>query len=1155
METNPRSMESTNRVLSSDSSTPGGFPKNPFVGLRPFRSDEGLLFFGRREQTLELLQQLQQSRFLAVVGSSGCGKSSLIRAGLIPKLEAGFLVEQRDQWRIATAKPGDAPLHNLAESLVQTFADGSDGADIASLVDGMTTLCAQAVVDFLRTRLKDSEANLLLLIDQFEELFTFGRYGQREINDSDDTRSKETQTAERLERERRRDEAADFVSIMLGLAEQSELPIYVVMTMRSDFLGDCDVFYGLPEAINVSQYLVPRLARPQRQEAIENPIRLYGRTISQRLLDRILNDAGEEADQLPVMQHAMMRTWDKWKASGDSIVDLEHYEAAGGLKQALSDDAEEALAGMSPEDVNITKKLFQALTDTDLRGRRIRRPTHLREIEAITNASREKLLEIISHFSGHGRSFLHLSQEQLEPLVDISHESLIRQWGRLREWVTRESRSREIYLRLVGTAVRYYKPVPEDDLLRGAALSLALEWCEKRKPNQAWANRYHPALDLALKFLDESKAQRDRDAAEAERQRNAALEQKQQFAEAEAAARKKELDQALELATQREAAARWQRRAIYGLAFLLILAVATTVYAVRAGYKAKQQKDHAEQAEAKAELLSAELAAYVERLKTSVRKEQGYKDELAGKLKTEEKLKGEAERLKVEAEKQAHFAKQQAARAKREATRANFEAARAQKALDEANRANKLALDKADEAFEEKVKALATQSANQTFRDALGLSRINNPAAAAKKYNEAADAYKSLTERDYEGEGIALLELADMYLRSHDQALFDQGAGLLRQANEAFLAIEKTKPVQSNNGQAAAVLKMRDFMLSDRVLREVSDEEADEFREEESEDMLKKAYGFYDDAKNAEGMAFIADLYADVIRTSLQSVYHRRLASMYGNQVAYYPEQENAPKKVSLFLKIASVFKRLNDTAEATTHFENALKVYRDFSDPEGVARTYVDIGFLLGTEKELGTEEDIAKNIELALQTIGRENKIGEASTLRYVCRKYQETWSKGPAARPGFVTETAATEYCSRALAIYQSLTGSPGSRIRQAETLTDLGTINAANKSIALQHFQAAYKLYQEEEKATSTADNLKNIEEKEKNNKRQKAKAALLLNIGAIQEQMGQLDEALESFEEARRTLSDQDVLIDALRAKRGFDRVNGTIPQKKSAVPD
>src|SRR5512147_1469804 len=100
----------------------GAAAMNPFVGLRPFESEDSLLFFGRREQAIELLQRLHETRFLAVVGSSGCGKSSLVRAGLIPKLKAGFLVEECDLWRIATMKPGDAPLENMAAALLEAVA-------------------------------------------------------------------------------------------------------------------------------------------------------------------------------------------------------------------------------------------------------------------------------------------------------------------------------------------------------------------------------------------------------------------------------------------------------------------------------------------------------------------------------------------------------------------------------------------------------------------------------------------------------------------------------------------------------------------------------------------------------------------------------------------------------------------------------------------------------------------------------------------------------------------------------------------------------------------------------------------------------------------------------------------------------------------------
>jgi uncharacterized protein YoxC/energy-coupling factor transporter ATP-binding protein EcfA2 len=1106
-------------VLSYDNngSTAAAFSVNPFVGLRPFRSDEGLLFFGRREQTFELLHQLQQSRFLSVVGSSGCGKSSLIRAGLIPKLQAGFIVEQRDQWRIATAKPGDAPLLNLAQSLVKTFSDGSSSEDVAALCENMKTECTQAVVEFLTTRLKESDANLLLLIDQFEEVFTFGRYGQREIAEGDDTRSKEVQVAERLEREGRRDEAADYVSIMLGLAAQTELPVYVVMTMRSDFLGDCDVFYGLPEAINESQYLVPRLARPQRQEAIENPIRLYGQTISQRLLDRILNDAGEEADQLPVMQHAMMRTWEKWKASGDPVIDLEHYEAAGAMKHALSNDAEEALSGMSAEDLSITKKLFQALTDNDPRGRRIRRPTHLAEIQAITGASREKLLEIISHFSGHGRSFLQLSQEDSDPLVDISHESLIRQWNTLRNWVTKESRSKEIYLRLVGTAIRYYKEKPEDELIRGAALQLALDWREKRKPNQAWANRYHPGLDLALKFLDESKTQRDRDIAEAERQRNAEIERErrdlenaQRMAEAEAAARKKELDAALELATQRESAARWQRRAIYGLVFLLVLALGTTAFAVRAGIKANERKKRAEEAERTAKDLSEQLKGTINQLNESLGKEKKLQGEIAAKFETEQRLKREAEKLRDEAKLQAAFANKQA--------RLAIAAARREKAAlkdlviarDRAEAAAIAAANNAKIARNAEVEAIRTQQANHTFREGLTLARTNNRKAAADKYSEAATLYKSLTEPDSDGEASTYLELADLYFQSEDSKLLKEGMDNLEKAQDIF------KEIKNENGNAACSIKMGDFFTSNSILQDAVGSEADYFRYA-SVVMYMQAFESYKEAKNLPGMAATSDKLADLSRTSNDSEYLSIILAIYEELLTFYTERNYAPEKVSLYLKLGETHNRLKKTEEAKKDFENALKVYADFGDDEGKeaeARTYVDIGFVLGEENEIKSHVDQAM---VAVRKMN--NPIAEANTLRYIGNKLQRRWQMGPTSRPEFASEPKrAADYYAQALTLYQR---SPESRINQAETLTDLGTINLQiDKSAALDHFQKAYDLYTDKEDSQ---------------------RASLLFNIGLIQEANGQWDAALKSFKEAESKFGDAD-FIEQLRASRAVERV-------------
>ncbi|MEN3335245.1 MAG: hypothetical protein V7641_4610 [Blastocatellia bacterium] len=165
------SLLQTPSLLAGDEA--GTATMNPFVGLRPFESEESLLFFGRREQAIELLQRLHETRFLAVVGSSGCGKSSLVRAGLIPKLKAGFLVEERDLWRFATMKPGDAPLENMAVSLLEAVSVEASKANINELVEAIQGEGAQAILARLQEALGGEDTNLLLLVDQFEDLFRF----------------------------------------------------------------------------------------------------------------------------------------------------------------------------------------------------------------------------------------------------------------------------------------------------------------------------------------------------------------------------------------------------------------------------------------------------------------------------------------------------------------------------------------------------------------------------------------------------------------------------------------------------------------------------------------------------------------------------------------------------------------------------------------------------------------------------------------------------------------------------------------------------------------------------------------------------------------------------------------------------------------------
>ena len=270
------------------------FSLAPYPGLRPFRAEEADIYFGRETQTDALLDRLGRTRLLAVVGPSGCGKSSLVRAGMIASLQTGFMAAAGADWRIADLRPGDRPMARLARAL-RPFAPPAEATEMAEaealpLIEAALRRGPLGLVEWLRDVGLPPATNLLLLVDQFEEIFRYREKGDR-------------------------DEADAFVALLLASAAQRELPIYIVITMRSDFLGDCALFSGLPEAINDSQYLTPRLTREQCRLAITGPAKVFGGAVDPALVNRLLNDFGPDPDQLPLLQHALMRMWDRARLS------------------------------------------------------------------------------------------------------------------------------------------------------------------------------------------------------------------------------------------------------------------------------------------------------------------------------------------------------------------------------------------------------------------------------------------------------------------------------------------------------------------------------------------------------------------------------------------------------------------------------------------------------------------------------------------------------------------------------------------------------------------------------------------------------------------------------------------------------------------------
>lgn len=464
---------------------------NPFPGLRPFTIDECHLFFGREGQVDEILLNLSRFRSVTVMGYSGSGKSSLMNCGVVPVLLGGFMTHTSPYWSVISTRPGDSPITNLANAIVNQLVqqgriDEGDAQIHKSIINSVLRNGPEGLVDVCRyLQLKEGE-NIFFLIDQFEELFRF-----REKGDGDYA-----------------NDATAYVNLILEAVRQTEVPIYVSINMRSDFIGECAVFPGLTQMINQSNYLVPQLTREQKRMAIEGPVAVGGGRISSRLLKRLLADIADHQDQLPILQHALMRTWDYWVANREQgePIDIRHYNAVGKIGQALSLHANEAYEELTTREKEIAEILFKNVTERNQENQGLRRPCKVETIAELADASVPEVVKVIEEFRKPGRSFLMPGiQVPLKgaSVIEISHESLMRIWSRLSAWVEEEFESAAMYKR-IGEAAAMYQ-IGKTSLWRPPDLQLALNWQKKQKPTRTWAQRYDEAFERAIVFLDTSR--------------------------------------------------------------------------------------------------------------------------------------------------------------------------------------------------------------------------------------------------------------------------------------------------------------------------------------------------------------------------------------------------------------------------------------------------------------------------------------------------------------------------------------------------------------------------------------------------------------------------------------------------------------------------
>ena len=527
-------------------------PICPYTGLRTFTEEEAIYFRGRKSHVAKCLALLVEHRFVMITGASGDGKSSLVFAGMLPEVRAGFVPARYSRWAVATFRPERSPLRNLAQALAPTLGLPDSSAVETELEQGFSALVQLYQASELcplpspleeltpaGQQQQRQAANLLLVVDQFEEFFT------NPENYDGDVPGTAAQTVVNLLLE------------TVRLAQAQNLPIYIVCTMRSDFVGQCAEFKGLIEQVGASQYFVPRLLRHEFLEVIEEPAVLSGNRISERLAQRLLYDIGQGQDQLPVLQHALRRIW-LAADQGREEMDLLHYAMVGGLAGELpaADRARfaawratlpahqqkfllenpglrnvlDAHANQLYFEVNdlynqdfqpplppgtaegVIEQTFRVLTRTD--GKRVvRNRVTGAQITAILDDAAlpwPVVCRILRPFRAEGTTFLapFLSEGEdgravLPPdaVLDISHESLIRNWNYLTEWAHQEAAEVRVAQNFIQQASRWQENAESKGFLLPIGLyTFFSHWHAGKTGAASWLAYYlAPGSDTALR--------------------------------------------------------------------------------------------------------------------------------------------------------------------------------------------------------------------------------------------------------------------------------------------------------------------------------------------------------------------------------------------------------------------------------------------------------------------------------------------------------------------------------------------------------------------------------------------------------------------------------------------------------------------------------
>jgi len=469
-------------------------------GLHHFDDSNLELFFGRKRQVDDLLSIIQEGRFIGIVGPEGAGKTSLIKAGLVPALKNGFTGAAGRDWSFCYCRPGITPIENLASALSEKYVLGDQEKGSLEMDDEIVKLMRKDHSGILNAVSKYSisgDGNLLIIIDQFEDIFDLAEKGKVGLAWEQ--------------------EIALFLNNIAKAIASKNTSIYVLISMQSDFIPLLYNFRVLHEHISKGLYSVPNFRQDDFHHIISGSLLHLGYKITDDALNYIEEGFNQDLRNLPMVQLLLKKiqlTYPHEDAEVLTELTLSNIKKFGELEGIVEKDLDQYFNQLPIFDQQVLELLFRNITQPG-EGLKMKKPRTLKEINDVIGVEKNELVRVITDLKNKEEAILdviepyqknvsHFKEAYISDsaVINLSNNHLIKNWPNLIRWIAEEKESTDTYIRLSESAKLFQQG--QTGYLRPPDLDLVMAWFDKVQPKKIWADQFNQHYRMSIDYLLES---------------------------------------------------------------------------------------------------------------------------------------------------------------------------------------------------------------------------------------------------------------------------------------------------------------------------------------------------------------------------------------------------------------------------------------------------------------------------------------------------------------------------------------------------------------------------------------------------------------------------------------------------------------------------